>query len=1251
MREDTIVKFGSYGQLWTVPEVDRARQATESLRGYVYQLHQSASAWIKLQEGELLILEAAEDYAIILKDPAGLEEILSATQVKNRENRSVTLNSPDVIEAIKSLFRLQEDNPGRFIKFVFLTTSPIGTEHRNPLPSKKPGLETWNEAAQGGDVSEIRSALFDRLEEGDLKTFINESNDQDLRQRILIPMVFACGSPDWHQIAEANRDALVRMREEFGSTVPLAYQSYDAVIGKIIDKVLSPDRTLTHGDLVDLLVRATSLPIPSALATELLKNSSQTTSKHPIDIAVLRQLSKATIMIGKPPSVAALVGDVDPKTNSAFLMAQNIIRTLVARDRKEQEPTTSTIRDLVTSPHKKHLILGPPGSGKTHALWRTAHDLLADDTLVPIYLQAAQIKTWDDLKGTILEIEPTLSSLDSLLKDERVCFFIDGWSEFALGEHLLEKGKALRVLSEARVIANGKFDDSGESTFQVWSLELFSQSQVKAVLAMSFSGAPIQEEKVLDLLRLPFLLSIHLLGGANANKPGELLRQFHNRFVRDLPSTITEALAHAVLEVRETRKAGTFHFHFDKRARELGIHDPTTALARLGTITEQGSKMIPIHDLYWDWLAGIAILGEHRIPEAIGPLGTRGEIELAIQSGYQASVVDVREAQNVDLVLAAHLAVNSEISVLDEGLKTRIEAALLNDHLPIKCRGALASLATRNPDYLVRALDVRTEIERNSFYLPEWEEAFRPSELYAHRATLADWIGNPGSNDLLQAIAKRGGPEWGDWLREIANLGKISQIEALAIALACDPKLPNWGLAHVDDLIRTKPWMLRTVATRGSNLELARYIASNYDHLVQINSMGNSGWIDLNRVLVSCSDDNIFQILFESFSTLRPRAQEYLEYAIVERGDPWLSAFQRIVFTLPEAQKKYHQLANTISLEIDDTTARKWIDSGHAEIGWRVLIERHGQAILPELVQQLPASFDGHLDISALAYMRHFKSIPSSINDDLWARLGGTMQPKVTQDLIFAASRAGEPGIVSIVNFVLKTGAELPAYFRRQALNLYRDWQTTSGRNVWIKFPGIGAIPFDQLIAIPSTLAPWDDRLSPQMLALVPEIAIGFVIGFFEQDKTKAEAVLNVLTLKDYNAEILDRMLTEPSLAALVPKVFSNAFDAFPAEAIQHCLDNPHIDQEMLLFRLSFTSNPMHRPVHASLISRVLKTSPKFHHFRYVANMLRSHTTYEIKRLLSECDSRGYDNWIWLLREIEIARSERLVDEEGIWLS
>ena len=604
----------------------------------------------------------------------------------------------------------------------------------------------------------------------------------------------------------------------------------------------------------------------------------------------------------------------------------------------------------------------------------------------------------------------------------------------------------------------------------------------------------------------------------------------------------------------------------------------------------------------------------------------------------------------MDLVLAAHLSANSVTSVLNEDIKTRIEAALTNDHLPIRYRGALASLASRNPDFLLRALEIRTEMEMSGFYLPEWEEAFNPSELYAHRAILTDWMGSPGSNDLLQAIAKRGGSEWGTWLKEIANLGKISQIEALAIALACDPKLPDWGLAHVDELIRIKSWMLRTVAARGSNVELARYIASYYGHLVDLIPLGHSGFLDLNRVLVSCNDDNIFQILFKSFPTLSPRAQEYLEFAVVERGDPWLSAFQRIVFSLPEEQRKHHELANTVSLEIDDNTARNWIESGHAEIGWRILIERHRQDILPELVQQLPASFDGHLDIPALAYMRYFKSIPYSLITDLWARLSGTIQPKVIQDLLFAVDRAGEHGIVSIVNEILKAGAALPAFHRRQALTLYREWQTTSGRTVWIKFPGIDAVPFDQLIAIPSAISPWDDRLSPQMLAMVPEIATRFVIDYFEQDKTKVEAVLNVLTLKSYNAEILDRMLTEPSLAALVPKVFSNAFDAFPAEAIQHCLDNPHIDQEMLLFRLSFSSNPMHRPLHASLISRVLKTLQKFHHFRYVANMLRSHTTYEVKRLFSEQDGIGSDNWIWLLREIEIARSERLIDEEGTWL-
>jgi hypothetical protein len=91
-----IRNFGD-GTPWILPEEDLARQAIPSLRGYVYQLHQSAGAWIHLKQGDLLLLEVAEDFSQILREPGRLDEILSATQVKEtRESGRVNLNSADV---------------------------------------------------------------------------------------------------------------------------------------------------------------------------------------------------------------------------------------------------------------------------------------------------------------------------------------------------------------------------------------------------------------------------------------------------------------------------------------------------------------------------------------------------------------------------------------------------------------------------------------------------------------------------------------------------------------------------------------------------------------------------------------------------------------------------------------------------------------------------------------------------------------------------------------------------------------------------------------------------------------------------------------------------------------------------------------------------------------------------------------------------------------------------------------------------
>lgn len=81
-----------------IPEDERSRQAVPSLRGYAYQLYQSLAAWLSLNSDEALLLEVAEDFAILARGA------LNGTQVKDTAaSGSVTLRSKSVCDALQSV--------------------------------------------------------------------------------------------------------------------------------------------------------------------------------------------------------------------------------------------------------------------------------------------------------------------------------------------------------------------------------------------------------------------------------------------------------------------------------------------------------------------------------------------------------------------------------------------------------------------------------------------------------------------------------------------------------------------------------------------------------------------------------------------------------------------------------------------------------------------------------------------------------------------------------------------------------------------------------------------------------------------------------------------------------------------------------------------------------------------------------------------------------------------------------------------
>ncbi|QZI68558.1 hypothetical protein K5F93_19350 [Pseudomonas protegens] len=1246
MSTTPISAFGNPSQVWNVPPEDLNRQATASLRGYVYQLHASAAAWLKLKADDELYLEVAEDFTELLREPGRRDDVLRATQVKDtRESGTVTLNSPDVLAAIESLYRLRTCNPGREVRFIFLTTSRIGQERKNALSSGVAGLTAWEAAASGGGVEALCAALLQRTLSKELRTYITNSPAEQLRAELFSPMVFACGESDWRSLEESNRRTIVSRRQQLRSTADMAHRAYDAVFRDVVACALgSHPRRLNEEQLLACLERATSIAVPSSVAVEILDERAERTSTA-LPIEKLRGLAELLIETGAPPSIDLLFPGAKLSARRALLDAFSVEPRLTEVT-SSGAPKSASLSDLIELPEKKHLIIGPPGSGKTHALWHAANKLLAAGTIIPLYLPAGQAKDWDDLEAMVMEAAPGLE-LSNLFQDPRICIFVDSWSEFAGAAKVGEKRQALRALRRARLVATAKFADMDDSPLKQWNLDLLPPDRVERAVAAATPDEALPPSPVIDLLRLPLLLAIQVLSDARSATTGDLLRQFHEHLMRGLPERFTEALAGAVsdLSLAGTRSYGRLLDELQTRSAKLDITDPARLLRNLGTILERSGQAVPCHDLYWSWLTGRGLLADAVAERAIETLRTRESYALAIQSGGRAVESDVNATVREDFVLAAVLDISRGAGRLMPALTEALSHALADPRLAVRNRAAIAALESARAELFRPALEVLADLGRSKIYPSEWKQALRPKVLYAQRATLADWLGAPNSSLVLNAIAEGGGPEWSLWLEQVAANGKISWVEAATTALGCCGDVPQWVRPHLDTVVASCAWSLRPAAARRGNRALARFIAIEYERLIEsVVKRNSSGWLEINRVLVGCGDDDVFDLLLSNFPSMRPPAQELLGFAVVEFGAPWVARFQRVA--LATGASHHHKLAKKFTPEIDDETARAWINAGHDEPGWRVLIARHGEGVLPELINQLPSSFADIHNIPALANMRWLPSAPITLIDEIWCRLGSPMQPKAMQDVLNAIARVYPAGIAHIVSFIAEQPNALPAYHLRQVLLLYRDWQKRSGGMLNVKTTDGIELHFPDWIALHCVKNNWEDHFTPEFLALTPELAIDCVVHHL--DDKRAAAVLAVLKgVVFYSAPLLERMLAVPALAALIPQVFAEGFELFPIDALRRCIASSDIDQESLLHRLAATANPLHRAVHKDLIERVLACSPKWHDLHHIADMLRAYSREEVLQIIDEVPHSREDSWFWFVRLVEATRGERLINEDG----
>ena len=273
MSREELFSPGRTGDV--IPEGDVARQAVRCIGGYAYQAVISTHAWLDLDGESRLLLEIAEDYAVMAR------KAIRVVQVKDtRGSGTVTLNSPGVIKAVAAFVDLVEGNPDVSVQLRFLTTSGIGLERAEvDRPAGLSGLEYWRDVAAGAECGPLRKILESEKFPECVREFCRARDDAALRRELIRKIDWDCGAGDFDTARSDLEDRLIVLgRDKFGLSASEARRLVDPLVYRVLEKSTAnaaQDRVLTRADLYTAIDSATRISLPRAAVDELSRHAGE----------------------------------------------------------------------------------------------------------------------------------------------------------------------------------------------------------------------------------------------------------------------------------------------------------------------------------------------------------------------------------------------------------------------------------------------------------------------------------------------------------------------------------------------------------------------------------------------------------------------------------------------------------------------------------------------------------------------------------------------------------------------------------------------------------------------------------------------------------------------------------------------------------------------------------------------------------------------------------------------------------------
>lgn len=279
---------------------DKKREATSSIRGYVYQAYQSVLAWMRLNEHEQLYLESAEDFDI------HEVESVTTTQVKDTDGgRTLTLRSPDVVAAINNYWHHKQRNPDRTVRLRFLTTATQGKERGSPFGEEK-GLDYWAYVSRDekATITPLRNFLLELNLDGSLQEFLRSADDSVIRDTLILNICWDAGCRPKGALIAGIKDRLIFHGDRKGVDSYHSEKTLDTLLSRVANLLsFEGERRLTYADFCRAFDEATMEMMPRGEAAALRSMISQTASLDLNQIAktsFLASLVGAPLILGKP---------------------------------------------------------------------------------------------------------------------------------------------------------------------------------------------------------------------------------------------------------------------------------------------------------------------------------------------------------------------------------------------------------------------------------------------------------------------------------------------------------------------------------------------------------------------------------------------------------------------------------------------------------------------------------------------------------------------------------------------------------------------------------------------------------------------------------------------------------------------------------------------------------------------------------------------------------------------------------------